>query len=738
MNALDDVPPMIKSLTLKAEAFNQCRTGSHLDSNTIKEVCFDIQIQLLDFISNSFKDIRHAADLSLQSVALHGVGGVGKTSIASSYAEKKYYEEVYDVVAWIHGEKDSSLRQSFTNIAMRLKLPGAQSQADEENQILVHHWLQSTDCKWLLVYDNVESVETLRPYWPRPTKQGRAIITTRNHALGLDPAESSLEVPSWDPETGADCLIFLLKKRIGQDLESENISARDLSKRLSGHALAISQMAGLIYEGEYSIKEFTSMYLQSPHSVHAMDALADLWKYAFESLDKNSFSLLGIISFLQPDGIPPEIYKPSHKVDLPQHLGFLKQHISLVTGPLRQLATRALIKRDKDSRVLTIHRLIQTQFRYFMDHEQHQQAFDNAVTLLDSLLPQSDEEQGQLYDLWEKYNFYLQTVISLRDSFDEDTKEGRVLKASEKFCRILNDYQRTCEVNRAAASTCSSKELRVDLEATILSHLSQVAEQRGEFSKSIKACEDQIRCRKGESPQKKVLLAYSVSNLAISHSSANEFSKAFEYYQEARMWWKLHFDEKCENRQYAASILVHEARCMIELGKFAEAEEMLDTTIAQVKADISLNFGTLSYAQFCRGTLARCRGQPEHAEAHYLEAQNTWIMGDQSRVHPFNASIMYNIGACCLLQGKVEAAIKHIRDSMEVTRVFERILPVHHGRNLFKLSEALTQDGDEMATEAETLRDMAESYLKKQNPDATETGTERDDGTGKNAFATIP
>lgn len=113
-----------------------------------------------------------------------------------------------------------------------------------------------------------------------------------------------------------------------------------------------------------------------------------------------------------------------------------------VTGPLRQLATRALIKRDKDSRVLTIHRLIQTQFRYFMDHEQHQQAFDNAVTLLDSLLPQSDEEQGQLYDLWEKYNFYLQTVISLRDSFDEDTKEGRVLKASEKFCRILNDYQR--------------------------------------------------------------------------------------------------------------------------------------------------------------------------------------------------------------------------------------------------------------------------------------------------------
>jgi hypothetical protein len=51
-------------------------------------------------------------------------------------------------------------------------------------------------------------------------------------------------------------------------------------------------------------------------------------------------------------------------------------------------------------------------------------------------------------------------------------------------------------------------------------------------------------------------------------------------------------------------------------------------------------------------------------------------------------------------------------------------MPVEHGRNLFKLSEALVQNGDEKAAEALVLRDEAESFLRKKRPGAVETGTE--------------
>jgi hypothetical protein len=85
-----------------------------------------------------------AGRASFRSVALHGLGGVGKSTIASTYIERKFDENDYDVILWARSEKPSSLRQSITDIAMRLKLPGAQPQTHDENLILVQDWFQST------------------------------------------------------------------------------------------------------------------------------------------------------------------------------------------------------------------------------------------------------------------------------------------------------------------------------------------------------------------------------------------------------------------------------------------------------------------------------------------------------------------------------------------------------------------------------------------------------------------
>ncbi|KAF9773458.1 hypothetical protein IL306_008714 [Fusarium sp. DS 682] len=81
---------------------------------------------------------------SFRSVALHGLGGIGKSSIASNYIETKFNENEYEVVLWVRGEKPESLRQSFSDIAMRLKLHGAQLQTHDENLLLVQDWFQST------------------------------------------------------------------------------------------------------------------------------------------------------------------------------------------------------------------------------------------------------------------------------------------------------------------------------------------------------------------------------------------------------------------------------------------------------------------------------------------------------------------------------------------------------------------------------------------------------------------
>ena len=79
----------------------------------------------------------------LRSLAIHGLGGVGKTQIALEYAYSKQAD--LDVVLWVPAENTLALQQGFTKIAVEgLKLPNANPQSHQENMLLVVAWLQRT------------------------------------------------------------------------------------------------------------------------------------------------------------------------------------------------------------------------------------------------------------------------------------------------------------------------------------------------------------------------------------------------------------------------------------------------------------------------------------------------------------------------------------------------------------------------------------------------------------------
>jgi ATPase subunit of ABC transporter with duplicated ATPase domains len=98
---------------------------------------------------NVFKDLDNKLAVqdrvpSFLSVALFGLSGVGKSTVVSTYAEARFREKFYDVILWARGENSVSLRQSFTEIALRLRLSGAQHHSHDQNLILVQDWFQST------------------------------------------------------------------------------------------------------------------------------------------------------------------------------------------------------------------------------------------------------------------------------------------------------------------------------------------------------------------------------------------------------------------------------------------------------------------------------------------------------------------------------------------------------------------------------------------------------------------
>lgn len=77
-----------------------------------------------------------------RSIALWGLGGVGKSHVALKYAQGKV--DKLEAIFWVYSNSATALAQSFTDIAVRLQLPNTNPQNHEENRISVLNWLQQT------------------------------------------------------------------------------------------------------------------------------------------------------------------------------------------------------------------------------------------------------------------------------------------------------------------------------------------------------------------------------------------------------------------------------------------------------------------------------------------------------------------------------------------------------------------------------------------------------------------
>jgi hypothetical protein len=72
---------------------------------------------------NEALDWKNPDNAPLRTYTIYGRRGVGKTELALQYAHKNPAK--FDAISWVGCETALALRQSFTNIAMEVKLPGA-------------------------------------------------------------------------------------------------------------------------------------------------------------------------------------------------------------------------------------------------------------------------------------------------------------------------------------------------------------------------------------------------------------------------------------------------------------------------------------------------------------------------------------------------------------------------------------------------------------------------------------
>lgn len=336
--------------------------------------------------------------------ALSGLGGIGKTQVALEYAYQHALE--YSAVFWVAAETGESLIASLLAIAEVLQLPERTNTDQSRVLKAVERWL-SAHKGWLLIFDNVEDFDLLRPYLP-PARAGSLLLTTRQQATGT--LALSMEL---SPLTTEEALLFLLRRAkvltpdsqisemaaFARTYPREYEAAEQLVREMTGLPLALDQAGAYIEETRCSFQMYCTLYQQQAsvflayqgdsNSFHP-SSVSSTFSLAFQRIQQAhpaAADLLRLMAFLQPDNIPEEMILHS-AAQLGPPLD------SVVANPLElnkvftTLGRFSLLHRHPPTQTLSIHRLVQVVLRGGLGQTDERLWAQRAVALVTQALPE--------------------------------------------------------------------------------------------------------------------------------------------------------------------------------------------------------------------------------------------------------------------------------------------------------------------------------------------------------------
>lgn len=309
--------------------------------------------------------------------AINGLGGVGKTQLAVEYAYR--YARCYDAILWVGGDSPTTLLTQYIRLAQYLKLP--ETEAADYNVIVtvVRLWFEQHS-KWLLIFDNVEDPELVRPYLPRAAT-GHVLVTSRNPSwFGL---ANVLKVP---PLERTEAAAFLQRRTMQRDAQAANM----LADALGNLPLALEQAGAYIDTTGITLAGYYERFTSSSHellqrgraSTGYPSSVATTWALAFEQVQLASQlaeQLLNLCAFLAADEISRDLLRnglhclrgtPVSLVALDDAIATLRYHSLVDVGPT----------------TVSVHRLVQTVTRQRLQATERQAAIACAVSAIHKLL----------------------------------------------------------------------------------------------------------------------------------------------------------------------------------------------------------------------------------------------------------------------------------------------------------------------------------------------------------------
>ncbi|KAI1453884.1 hypothetical protein F4805DRAFT_461272 [Annulohypoxylon moriforme] len=688
--------------------------------------------KLLDAIRESLKS-RTTEDY-IPSVALWAPAGMGKTQVALEYAYR-VRDEGMKAIFWIDAEHESEWTKAFTEIANLLNLVGAtSSKGHEANRLLVLRWLQETATPWLVVFDNVEDQRVLGRIWPL-SGPGCILVTCRSELTAASCSRLTMEVPAFDDNEGGTMLRSELQ--LGDEDVKNNVSSKELSSLLGGHAITLNVMARSVIARKKTLQEFVKMYEEDPRSLHKKpkrrihnlynqyydkpDDLESIWSIPFSQIRKEESRLLGILAMFGPSKVPSFVFTMVT-------LGLEQSEIEEAALGLRSLA---LMQANHDGSLYSVHRLIQGEYRNYIGIHEQSVHWTDAANALSEVFPKQ-HKGSTMFNQWQLCESLIEHVEALSKCYRELSGRTKI-PYLEAFSYLMSDAGRyLAEIGRynacVALLNCGFDHCKDD-DSIVFANLStimgQVYCERGQDIAALKHTNAVLRVRESQLDHMHSEVANALSNSALSMVGCGQnLEEALEMLDRSL---KIDLANPREDHTNVLHLrYLNTAFALRALGRFHEAiyhvEEANKWAIAEFGE--SSRYLTISYR--INADVAMRRGDYDKALKDTEEALR--IARLTGSTTPWVAAALYYLGDIKIKQNDPKQAIEFLRECRVISEIcrVEKTDDGEVARAMKKLAEAYAANGETDRSEA--LKSESESMYSEllQSGKYTQSDNERD------------
>jgi tetratricopeptide (TPR) repeat protein len=430
--------------------------------------------------------------------AIHGLGGVGKTSLALHYAHS--HADDYRLVWWIEAHSAEAVTRGMAALSRHLPVRLAADATDEQAAASAMAWLQGNP-GWLLVLDDAAAPDEVAPFTGPLRRSGLLLVTSR-HATGWRGA-TEVRLSTLHEEQSIDLLTALT----GLDAVEERGQAAELARELGGLPLALQQAGAFIAETQIDYPEYLRLLRSHPSEVYGAitpglvteHSVARTWRITLDRISQRSplsVELLRILSWYAPTGIPRDLLDRLCDSDTEGHLpdppqvqlardlasGYDRREVPeglsellhadpwgerwpqvalhLADSPvelhraLSVLAAYSMIALGRQS--IDVHRLVQAVTRIAEEGDPHRSppqvadSRERATVLLKAALPINPSSNLEAWPRWRSLLPHVEALAAATPT-EHDTETGvRVFEQTRGFLRTQGSLRRSLDYARRA------------------------------------------------------------------------------------------------------------------------------------------------------------------------------------------------------------------------------------------------------------------------------------------------